>query len=168
MRDVDFADLLHPLFPFFLLFPEFAFAGDIAAIAFGGDVFGDRADRFAGNDFSADRCLDRNFEQLHRDHFDKLFANGAPFAFSFGAMDETRKSIDGLFIDADFQFDDIAVFIAVKFVVKRAIAACDRFELVVEIGDDFIQGKAIGKQQAGLRPSFLFSVALPVFPCPGS
>ena len=38
LRDFDFAELLHPFLAFFLLSQQFAFAGDVAAVAFGGHV----------------------------------------------------------------------------------------------------------------------------------
>ncbi len=106
--------------------------------------------------FAADRCLDGDFELLHRDDFDELFADGAPFAFGFGAVDKAGEGIDRLFIDADFEFDDVADFIVVKFIIERAVAAGDRFELVVEIGDDLIERETVGEKQAAWRPSFRF------------
>src|SRR6266404_2882669 len=50
-------DALHALFAFFLFFQQFAFAGDIAAVAFRQDVFADGVDRFASDNFRADRSL---------------------------------------------------------------------------------------------------------------
>jgi hypothetical protein len=38
LRDLDLAELPHPLLPLFLLFEQFAFAGHVAAIAFGQHV----------------------------------------------------------------------------------------------------------------------------------
>ena len=108
LGDVDLADLFHFLFALFLLFPELALAGDVAAVAFGGDVFGDGADGFAGDDFAADGGLDGDFEELLRDDFFELGADGAPFGFGFGAVDEAGEGVDGLFVDADFEFDDVA------------------------------------------------------------
>ena len=156
LRDVDFADLLHPLLTFFLLFPQFSFTGDVAAVAFCSDVLGDGADGFACDDFTADRCLDGDFELLHRDDFDEFFADGAAFAFSFGAVDEAGEGIDRLFIDADLKFDDVAFLIAIEFVIKRAVAACDRFEFVIEVGDDLIQRKAVSKQEPFCIHRFCF------------
>src|ERR1700736_1939947 len=49
LRDVDLAELPHLLLAFLLLFQKFAFARDVAAIAFGGDVLAQRADGFAGD-----------------------------------------------------------------------------------------------------------------------
>src|SRR3972149_7430835 len=38
LGNLDLSELLHPLFAFALLGPEFALAGDIAAVTFGGHV----------------------------------------------------------------------------------------------------------------------------------
>jgi plasmid stabilization system protein ParE len=69
LRDVDFADAFHPLFSFFLFLEQFAFAGDVAAVAFCGDFFSQRRNAFARDDFFADRRLDRHLIKLARDHF---------------------------------------------------------------------------------------------------
>ncbi len=120
---VDLADLLHLLLPLLLLFPEFALAGDIAAIAFCGDVFGDGADRFSGNDLAADRRLDRHFEELLRDHLHQLCADRPPFLFGFSAVDEAGEGIDRLFVHSDLEFDDIAFFIVIELIIEGAVAA---------------------------------------------
>ena len=54
LGDVDLADALHALFAFFLFVEEFLFAGDVASVALGDDVFADGADGFAGYDFGSD------------------------------------------------------------------------------------------------------------------
>src|SRR5229473_1264481 len=67
LRDFDLAELAHPLFAFLLLFEELAFAGDVAAIAFGQHVLAQRLDRLARHHPAAERGLDRDLEQLARD-----------------------------------------------------------------------------------------------------
>src|SRR6266581_9328886 len=47
LRNIHLADALHAALAFFLLFEEFAFARDIAAVAFGQHVFADGRDGFA-------------------------------------------------------------------------------------------------------------------------
>ena len=44
LRDLDPPDLLHALLPFLLLLEELALAGDVAAVALGGDVLAQRLD----------------------------------------------------------------------------------------------------------------------------
>src|SRR5229473_2367577 len=41
LRDVDLADALHAALAFFLFFEEFAFAGNVSAVALGENVFAD-------------------------------------------------------------------------------------------------------------------------------
>ena len=67
-------------FPFFCFSPELSLSSDVAAVTFCGHIFCDRADRFAGNNFSADSGLNWHFELLHRDHFEQFLADRAPFA----------------------------------------------------------------------------------------
>ena len=46
LRDVDFAELPHLLLALVLLLQRFSFAGDVVALAFGGDVLAQRAHGF--------------------------------------------------------------------------------------------------------------------------
>ena len=64
LGDVDLADALHAVFAFFLFFKEFAFAGNVSAIAFGEHIFANGGDGFAGDDPAADGGLDRHFKHL--------------------------------------------------------------------------------------------------------
>ena len=57
LRDFDLAELPHPLLTLALFGPQFTLSGDIAAIAFCGDVFAQGGDGFAGNDLPADGGL---------------------------------------------------------------------------------------------------------------
>src|SRR5437870_9231206 len=67
LRDLHRAHLLHPLLPLFLLLEQLALAGHVAAVALGGDVLAQRADRLPGDHLRADRGLDHDLEQLPRD-----------------------------------------------------------------------------------------------------
>src|SRR5258708_11407467 len=77
LGDVDFADALHALFAFFLFFEELAFAGDVAAVALGDDVFADGGDRLARDDLGADGGLDGDLAHLAGDEFAHLGDEGA-------------------------------------------------------------------------------------------
>src|SRR5947207_12167740 len=59
LRDLDFPDALHPLLAFLLLLEQLALAADVAAVAFGEHVLAQRLDRFARDDATANRRLDR-------------------------------------------------------------------------------------------------------------
>src|SRR5437016_12650968 len=67
LRDLDLAELAHPLFAFLLLFEELALAGHVAAVAFGEHVLAQGLDGLAGDNPAADRCLDRHGKKLARD-----------------------------------------------------------------------------------------------------
>ena len=69
LRNLYAADFLHPLLAFFLFFEQFAFARDVAAVAFGDDVFAHGFDGFAGDDFRADGGLNGDLKHLPRDQF---------------------------------------------------------------------------------------------------
>lgn len=141
MGDFDFADLHHALFAGFLFFEEFSFSRDVAAVAFGEDVFSDGIDGFASDDFSADGALDGDFELLASERFAESFAN-EPGAFD-GAIfvDEDAEGVDGFVIDEDGQFSEFCLSVFEKFVVERGVAFGDGFEFVVEIEEDFAEGK---------------------------
>src|SRR6185295_19244911 len=62
LGDLDRAHHLHALLAFLLLLEELALAGDVAAVALGGDVLAIGVDRRAGDDVAADRSLDGDLE----------------------------------------------------------------------------------------------------------
>ena len=62
LRNLYFADSLHSLLAFFLLFKKLAFASDVAAVAFGENILAERLHRFASDHFVADRRLNGHFE----------------------------------------------------------------------------------------------------------
>ena len=69
MRDVHLSDALHALLAFFLFFEEFAFAGNISAVAFGENVLADGGDGFARDHAASDRGLNGHFKHLARNQF---------------------------------------------------------------------------------------------------
>src|SRR3984893_7273347 len=76
LRDLDLAELAHPLFAFLLLFEELALAGHVAAIAFGEHVLAQRLDGLARDNAAADRRLDRDLKKLARDQILQSLAQG--------------------------------------------------------------------------------------------
>src|SRR5436189_4331837 len=60
LRNLDRAHLLHSLLSLFLLLEEFALSRDVAAVAFGENVFAQRFDARARDDLVADRRLNRD------------------------------------------------------------------------------------------------------------
>src|SRR3954453_1838360 len=90
LRDVDLAELAHPLFAFLLLRQELALAGHVAAVAFRQYVLAQRLDRLARDHSAANRRLDRDLEQLARDQFLQAFAQGPAAALGLAAMHVDR------------------------------------------------------------------------------
>src|SRR6476661_11274766 len=71
-RDLDAADVLHPLLAGLLLLEQLALAADVAAVALGEDVLADRPDVLAGDDARADGGLDGHLVLLPRDELLEL------------------------------------------------------------------------------------------------
>jgi hypothetical protein len=57
----------HALFPFFLLFQQFALAGNVSTVALGGYILAKGRYGGAGDDIAADGALDGDFEHLAGD-----------------------------------------------------------------------------------------------------
>src|SRR6476659_6482592 len=66
LRHFHAADGFHPFLSFFLFFEKFAFAGNVTAVAFCGDILLHRSDGLAGDNFVADCRLDGDLEHLPR------------------------------------------------------------------------------------------------------
>ena len=75
--DFHVAHLAHFLLSFFLFFEQLALTGNIAAVAFGGDVFSQRRYGFAGNNIASDGALNRDFKKLSW-YFVPQFIAGMP------------------------------------------------------------------------------------------
>ena len=67
LRNAHITIFPHPRLALLLLLQQLLLAADVAAIAFGGDVLAHRRDGFARDHLSADRRLDRDFEQVAGD-----------------------------------------------------------------------------------------------------
>ena len=92
LRAVHLADAFHTAFAFFLLFEEFAFARDVAAVALGENVFAYGSYGFAGDDTAADRGLNGNFKHLPRDQFaEARHQLAAAFVSLFAVADHGQR-----------------------------------------------------------------------------
>lgn len=69
LRDLYPTDLLHAFLTFFLLFKQFAFSADVAAVALCGNVFANGLDGLTGYYLGADGSLDGDVKLLARDEF---------------------------------------------------------------------------------------------------
>ena len=90
LRDLDVADLLHPLLAFLLLLQQLALAGDVAAVALGGDVLAEGRDRLAGDDLGADGGLDGDLELVAVDLRPELLDQLQAASIGLVAVDDDR------------------------------------------------------------------------------
>src|SRR5277367_2181184 len=107
LRDVHLADALHALFSFFLLFEEFAFAGNVATVALGQHVFANGGNGFAGDDATADGGLNGHVEHLPRNQFAQARDQFAPAVVGKIAVNDQRERVDRLAADQHVQLDQI-------------------------------------------------------------
>ena len=140
MGDVDFAEGFHFGLTFFLLLEEFALSGDVASVAFGGDVFAHGRDSFSRDDVSADGGLDGNDEHLGGDDFLELGGEFAASADGFVAVDDGGEGFDGFACDEHVHFDHISGAVSGVLVVHGAVAFGHGFEAVVEVDEDVGEG----------------------------
>src|SRR6266566_2918143 len=107
LRNVHLADTLHALLAFFLFFEQLAFAGDVAAVALGENVFTDRRNRFARNHTAADGGLNRHFKQLPRNQFSQAGHEFAAALIGMFVVANQRKRIHRFASDQHVQLDQV-------------------------------------------------------------
>src|SRR6266581_86954 len=123
LRNVDLADALHAALAFFLLFEEFAFAGNISAVTFGENIFADGRDGFARNHAAANRRLNRHLKHLARNQFSQTRYQFAPAFRRKVAMDDQRQRIHWLAGDQHVQLDQVGFAIVREVIIERSVAA---------------------------------------------
>src|SRR5713101_2658618 len=123
LGDIDLADALHALLAFFSFFEEFAFAGDVAAVALGQNVFANGRDGFARDHAAANRGLDRHFKHLPRNQFSQACHQVAPALRRKVAMDDQRQRVHRFAGDQHIQFDKVGFPVVGKMVVERSVTA---------------------------------------------
>ena len=164
LRDIDGCYFFHPCLTPFLLFEQFAFSADIAAVAFGGDVFADRLDRFSGDDLAADRGLEGYLKQVAVDFFFEFLEQVSATELRFRTMHDHRECIDFRAVDEDVHFDEFIFSKLADVVIHRAVAGGDGFEFVEEVVDDFGEGQFVFEDLAVVCEELLgFVDAAPLF-----
>src|SRR6266403_4686053 len=123
LGNIHLADALHAALAFFLFFEEFAFAGNVAAVALGEHVFADGRDSFACNDAAANRGLDRHFKHLPWNELAQARYQIAPALRRKVAMDDQRQRIHGFAGDQHIQLDEVGFPVVGKMIVERSVAA---------------------------------------------
>src|SRR5690606_396709 len=99
LRDLDRANLLHPLLPLLLLLQQLPLPGDVAAVALGGHVLPQRLDRLPRDHLAADRCLDRDLEQLPRDQLLQLLRDRPAVLVRLVPVDDHTERVDRVAVD---------------------------------------------------------------------
>ena len=148
MRDVDLSEGFHFGLTLFLFLEEFALSGDVAAVAFGGDVFAHGGDGFPRDDVASNRGLDGDDEHLGGDDFLELGGEFATAALGFVAVDDGGEGFDWVAGDEHVHFDHVGGAVAGVFVVHGAVAFGHGFETVVEVDEDVGEGNGGGEHDA--------------------
>src|SRR5262249_14615577 len=148
LRNRNAPYLLHTFLPLFLLFEEFSFSGDVAAVTLGRDVLAQRGNIFAGNHPTADRGLDRYFELMTVDLALELLYQLAPAPIRMGTMDDGGKRVDSLARDQNIEPAQITGPIPDNVVIHRTVAARGALELVVEVVDHVRKRQFISQNRA--------------------
>src|SRR5690606_6712902 len=105
--DLDAAELLHPLLAFFLLFEQLPLAGDVTAVALGGDVLAEGADRFASDHFAVNRRLQRNLELVAGDFLFELLAQSPTAAGARRTVNDRAQGVHPFAFDEDVHLDEV-------------------------------------------------------------
>ena len=141
--ELDTAQLAHLLFALFLLFQQFLFAGDVAAIALGKHVLAHGLDGLAGNDLAADGCLHRDLEQVTRDVIPQLFADAASLGVGVVPEHDHGQCVHGVAVEQKVQLDQIALAVLLELVVIAGVAPAAALDGVKEVVHDLAQRQRV-------------------------
>src|SRR6266849_882366 len=148
LGDIDLADALHALLAFFLFFEEFALTRDVAAVAFGQNVFANGRDGFARDHAAANRGLNGHLEHLPRNQFAQARHQVAPALVRLFAMANHGQRVYRLATHQNVELDEVRFAVASKVIIERGVAARNGFQPVVKIEDDFVERQFVGEHDA--------------------
>src|SRR5262249_40885575 len=137
LRDFDLADLLHAFLTGGLLGPQFALAGDVAAVALGRHVLLDGSDGLASNNPAADGRLNSDLEQMPINFAAEFLYELTATALGKTTMNNRGQGIHTLARHQNVQTHEVRLAVAEEVIIHRAVAVRYRFQLVVKIVDDF-------------------------------
>ena len=112
LGDLYITDLPHSLLAFLLFLQQLSFPGDIAAIAFGGDIFPECLYGLPRDDLGAYGCLNGDLELLSRYQLLQLDTHLPPELIGIITVDECRQGIDRFFVDQDIKLDKVGTLVA--------------------------------------------------------
>ena len=139
----------HLLLAGLLLVEELALAGDVAAVALGGDVLAQGRDGLAGDDAAADRGLDRDLEEVTGDQLLELLDHRPAAGLGAGAVDHHGEGVDRLVVDEDLHLDEVVLLVAGQLVVEGGVALGDGLQPVVEVEDHLVERQVVDDHGAG-------------------
>ena len=131
-----------------MFFEQLALARDVAAVAFGDDVFAERFHGFASDHFVADGRLNGHFEKLARDQLFHLLGERAALCLRGAAMKNQRQRIDRFARDQHIKLNEIAFPVTCQVVIERSVTTRDGFQPIVEVQHDLVQRQLVGQHHA--------------------
>ncbi|KAG1647341.1 hypothetical protein GQR58_030669 [Nymphon striatum] len=140
---IDATDRLHALLAFFLFLQELVLTRDVTAVQLGGHVFAERLDGLASNEVATNSSLNWHVELLARDELLELLSHAAAIFVAAIAVHNCTEGIDVFTLQQDVDLDQVALGVAVGFVVEAGVALGAALHLVEEVDDDLGQGQPV-------------------------
>src|SRR5829696_7929992 len=143
LRNLDGADLLHPLLALLLLLEQLALPGYVSPVELRGHVLAEGLDGLARDHDGADRGLHRHVEELPWDRVLQPLDQGTPAVVGELPVHDQREGVDPIAGEQDVELDQIGGAIADRLVVERCVAAAPRLELVEEVEHDLRERQVV-------------------------
>ena len=128
-----------------MLLEQFLFTGDIAAVAFGKNVFSHRLDRLARYDLAADAGLNRDLEHLTGNHFFQFFGDASAAVVRVVLMHDQRERVADFPVQHNVEFDEFALLEPHDLVIHTSISARARFQVVEKVVNDLRERDVISQ-----------------------
>src|SRR5215211_2635586 len=145
LRYLHAPDLLHAALAPFLLFEELAFAGYVATVAFGRNVFTVGANGLACDHTLAHGGLHWHLEQLAWDQLFELLDDRAASLVGLVAVDDDRERVHGVTRDEDLDLYQVGRLVAQRLVVVGGVALCAALHGIEEVRYDLGQRQVVGE-----------------------
>src|SRR5215210_7876684 len=121
MRYLHAPDLLHAALALFLLLEQLAFAGYVATVAFGSNVFAVGTNGLACDHALAHRGLHWHLELLAWDQLFELLDECAAALVGLVAVDDDRERVHGVTRDQDLDLYQVGRLVAKRLVVVGSV-----------------------------------------------
>src|SRR5215208_2641073 len=145
LRYLHAADLLHAALALFLLFEELAFAGYVATVAFGSNIFAVGANGLACYDTLAHGGLHWYLELLAWDQLFELLDECPAALVGLVAVDDDGERVHGVARDEDLDLHQVGRLVAEWLVVVGGVALGAALHRVEEVRDDLGQRHVVGE-----------------------